>query len=135
MTKGIRLLMATIAGGVALIANATPAAAAGTKCDVLYGTSQVQACVTVGPYGGTFATLQAYNGGFGNYVLAVEECRTDLTNCITFSSQSYPYSGVTYASTPSKNCAFGHVYRTHATWTDSVSGARYVDSRTPFSAC
>jgi hypothetical protein len=135
MNKRLRIALVAISGSASILATATPAAAAGTKCIGLYGSSQVEACVTVGPYGGTFATLQAYSGGFGDYVLAVEECRTDLTNCITFSAQSYPYGGVTYATTSSKNCAFGHIYRTHATWTDSSSGQRFVDARTAFSAC
>lgn len=132
MKKFVRTAIVGLASGAALVATATPAAAT-TKCTSVIGTSQVQACVIVG--GSTYGTLTSYTSyGFYNYLIAVEECRTDMTNCIQFvamSSSGWAPSDATNA----KPCAFGHVYRTRASWNDGWSGDRYADVRTNWTAC
>lgn len=133
MKKTLRVLVAAIFAGVALTATAFPASANEPQCTPYYGISSVQACVFIGSTGSTYATLQAYHGSFGNYTLAVEQCRTDLTNCGAFSSLSSPYY-TSFDATTAKKCAYGHIYRARATWTD-VYGGRYVDARTPWTAC
>jgi hypothetical protein len=134
MTTRLRVLGAAIGAGAALMTTASPASANEPVCNPWYGPSNVEVCVFIGgTTGSTYASLQAYSGKFGDYTLAVEECRTDLTNCGAFSAKSSsPYTS--YDTTTSKKCAYGHIYRTHATWTD-IYGGRYVDVRTAWTAC
>lgn len=135
MKPVIRLALTAALGVGTIVATIAPASAQGTPCTTFYGTSQVQACATVNN-GTAGATLQAYSGGFYNYTLAVEECRTDLTNCITFSATSNStFGNYSYAAIPNKTCALGHVYRVHASWNDYYSGQRFVDARSAWTTC
>ena len=128
-----RLLLAAALAVGALVANITPASAAGTQCTPYYGTSQTQGCVTVSA-GMVMATLEAYSGKFMNYSIVLEQCRTDLTNCITFNSMNKT-STTDYDEIPYATCSFGHIYRVHASWYDYLSGQPYVDARSPWVAC
>jgi hypothetical protein len=134
MKTTFRLAVAAAFGVGAIVANVAPASAQGTQCTSSYGSSQVQACETVSG-GQAGAYLQAYSGAFFNYTLAIEECRGDLTNCITFSSTSGSGGSLTYAPLPSKTCAYGHVYRVHASWVDSYTNTQYVDARSGWTSC
>jgi hypothetical protein len=133
-----RLLLAAVLAVGALAASIAPASAQGSPCTDPYGTSQVYACESV-LNGSASANIRSNNGrAFYDFTLAIEECRTDMTYCKQFSAIS-DMSGEWYSSYPLdiQPCAFGHVYRVHASWYDAFGypGEHYVDARSVWTTC
>lgn len=122
-----RLLLAAALAVGALVASAATASADGTQCTGYYDSSQVQVCGWV-QSGQAGASLTAYSGGFYNWDLWIEQCRTDGTNCIRFSE-------TTTSTSLSGTCSFGHIYRAHATWYDGISSNYHTNATTAWVAC